>query len=124
MFILRLEIRVPLFYFYSFFLKAHTAEVMRETPFKVEFGFLTPGQVYCAVANFTAEGVLTSSPPSLPQCVYIPAKRGVYHFYTKRFYLFCGVMNQGTFICLHICALFAGTHACVCLCVLQKASSS
>ncbi|XP_016409696.1 uncharacterized protein LOC107741478 [Sinocyclocheilus rhinocerous] len=53
--------------------QAHTAEVMRETPFKVEFGFLTPGQVYCAVANFTFEGVLVSSPPSIPQCVYIPA---------------------------------------------------
>ncbi|XP_016131717.1 uncharacterized protein [Sinocyclocheilus grahami] len=54
--------------------QAYTAEVMLENPFEVEFGFLTPGQVYCAVANFTAEGVLTSSPPSLPQCVYIPAK--------------------------------------------------
>ncbi|KTG07333.1 hypothetical protein cypCar_00041130 [Cyprinus carpio] len=53
--------------------QAHTAEVMRETPFKVEFGFLTPGQVYCAVANFTFEGVLVPSPPSIPQCVYIPA---------------------------------------------------
>ncbi|XP_052458299.1 uncharacterized protein LOC128017120 [Carassius gibelio] len=53
--------------------QAHTAMVMHETPFMVEFGFLTPGQVYCAVASFTAEGVLTSSPPSLPQCVYIPA---------------------------------------------------
>ncbi|XP_059378161.1 uncharacterized protein si:dkeyp-75h12.7 isoform X2 [Carassius carassius] len=52
--------------------QAHTAEVMH-TPFKVEFGFLTPGQVYCAVANFTFEGVLVPSPPSIPQCVYIPA---------------------------------------------------
>ncbi|KAF4111289.1 uncharacterized protein si:dkeyp-75h12.7 isoform X2 [Onychostoma macrolepis] len=52
--------------------QAHTAEVLDETPFKVEFGFLTPGHVYCAVANFTVEGVLASSPPSIPQCVYIP----------------------------------------------------
>ncbi|XDV18560.1 hypothetical protein PO909_024221 [Leuciscus waleckii] len=53
--------------------QTRTAEVMDEDPLKVEFGFLLPGQVYCAVANFTAEGVLASSPTSLPQCVYIPA---------------------------------------------------
>ncbi|KAK7170727.1 hypothetical protein R3I94_000812 [Phoxinus phoxinus] len=49
------------------------AVVEEENPLKVEFGFLVPGRVYCAVANFTAEGVLASSPASLPQCVYIPA---------------------------------------------------
>lgn len=63
--------------FVFIFLKAHTAEVIDETPFKVEFGFLTPGQVYCAVANFTVKGVLVSSPQSIPKCVYIPANNGV-----------------------------------------------
>jgi len=63
-----------------FFLKTRTGEVMREGTHKVEFGFLLPGRVYCAVANFTAEGVLASSPASLPQCVYIPANTGVHHF--------------------------------------------
>ncbi|XP_077083385.1 uncharacterized protein LOC143736587 [Siphateles boraxobius] len=53
--------------------QTRTAEVIEENPLKVEFGFLLPGQMYCAVANFTAEGVLASSPTSLPQCVYIPA---------------------------------------------------
>ncbi|KAG1944526.1 hypothetical protein F2P79_014177 [Pimephales promelas] len=53
--------------------QTRTGEVMREGTHKVEFGFLLPGRVYCAVANFTAEGVLASSPASLPQCVYIPA---------------------------------------------------
>ncbi|KAK2913641.1 hypothetical protein Q8A67_002040 [Cirrhinus molitorella] len=54
--------------------QAHTAEVMDEQyPLKVEFGFLTPGQVYCAVANFTDEIIQASSPMSLPQCVDIPA---------------------------------------------------
>ncbi len=66
-----------MFCLYSFFLKAHTAKVIDETPFKVEFGLLTPGQVYCAVANFTVEGVLASSPLSIPKCVYIPANNGV-----------------------------------------------
>ncbi|XP_051756377.1 uncharacterized protein si:dkeyp-75h12.7 isoform X2 [Ctenopharyngodon idella] len=50
------------------------ATVMEGNQLKVEFGFLIPGQVYCAVASFTAEGVLNSSPMSLPQCVHIPAK--------------------------------------------------
>ncbi|KAK9971478.1 hypothetical protein ABG768_024843 [Culter alburnus] len=54
--------------------QTRNATVMEETTLKVEFGFLIPGQVYCAVANFTAEGVLDSSPMSLPQCVHIPAK--------------------------------------------------
>ncbi|XP_043099471.1 uncharacterized protein si:dkeyp-75h12.7 isoform X2 [Puntigrus tetrazona] len=53
--------------------QAFTAKVLRETPFKVEFGFLKPGQVYCAVANFTVEGVLIPPPPSTQHCVYIPA---------------------------------------------------
>lgn len=65
-----------------FFLKTRTAEVKDENPLKEEFGFLLPGQVYCAVANFTAKGVLASSPTSLPQCVYIPANTGVHHFFT------------------------------------------
>ncbi|XP_056318780.1 uncharacterized protein si:dkeyp-75h12.7 [Danio aesculapii] len=39
----------------------------------VEFGFLDPGEVYCAEASFIAEGVLTSSPMSLPLCVQISA---------------------------------------------------
>ncbi|XP_050970011.1 uncharacterized protein si:dkeyp-75h12.7 [Labeo rohita] len=54
--------------------QAYTAEVISEHPFKVEFGFLTSGQVYCAVASFKVEDVLASSPTSFPQCVYIPAK--------------------------------------------------
>lgn len=67
-----------------FFLKTRTAAlpVMDENPLKVEFGFLLPGQAYCAVANFTAEGVLASSPTSPPQCVYIPANTGMHHFFT------------------------------------------
>lgn len=82
-----------------FFFQTRNATVMEETTLKVEFGFLIPGQVYCAVANFTAEGVLDSSPMSLPQCVHIPAKIGVHH-YTQSIYmsikyiLLCGVMMQ------------------------------
>ncbi|XP_056124520.1 uncharacterized protein si:dkeyp-75h12.7 [Rhinichthys klamathensis goyatoka] len=55
--------------------QTRTVAVLKESQslLKVEFGFLLPGRVYCAVANFTAEGVLASSPTSLPQCVYIPA---------------------------------------------------
>ncbi|XP_051567417.1 uncharacterized protein si:dkeyp-75h12.7 [Myxocyprinus asiaticus] len=56
--------------------QTRTAVVVEDTPFKEEFGFLIPGQVYCAVANFTSKGAVAraSSPPSHPQCVYIPAK--------------------------------------------------
>ncbi|XP_067299946.1 uncharacterized protein si:dkeyp-75h12.7 [Pseudorasbora parva] len=53
--------------------QTHTVAVMVGNTLKVEFGFPTPGQEYCAVANFTAED-LAPSPSSLPQCVHVPAK--------------------------------------------------
>lgn len=80
-----------------FFFQTCNATVMEGNQLKVEFGFLIPGQVYCAVASFTAEGVLNSSPMSLPQCVHIPAKIGVHNFYTK--YLFLLLMWCNDAVC-------------------------
>nr|XP_055055899.1 uncharacterized protein si:dkeyp-75h12.7 isoform X2 [Misgurnus anguillicaudatus] len=47
---------------------------VEEASVRKEFGFLISGNVYCAVANFTSEGHLAPSPPSPPQCIYVPAK--------------------------------------------------
>ncbi|XP_065104792.1 uncharacterized protein [Paramisgurnus dabryanus] len=49
---------------------------VEEISIREEFGFIISGNVYCAVANFTSEGppVSEPSPPSPPQCIYIPAK--------------------------------------------------
>lgn len=58
----------------------------------VEFGFLDPGEVYCAEASFTAEGVLTSSPTSLPLCVQIPANTALQNTESLIVVIVCAVL--------------------------------
>ncbi|TRY87647.1 hypothetical protein DNTS_013603, partial [Danionella cerebrum] len=74
-------------------MKTRSAPVANATPFRVQFGFLSPGETYCAQAYFTLEDVESSSPMSPQQCVQLPGNTGILIITTVFAVLLClGIM--------------------------------